>query len=134
MEPTVSSIPAVRVGFIYLRERKVLAVRPYASAEWTVPGGLVPAGESEESVLHREVHAQLNVALQEKSAMPFARLEVPAVEPPLTLACYSAVALGDFQPSAHVEEMGYLTSADRPRCAAAEQLLLDDLVAKGLVD
>lgn len=49
------------------------------------------------------------------------------------MTCYRADYIGDVRPDSEIEDVSWLSSTDRPRCAPAAQRVLDAIHARGWI-
>jgi hypothetical protein len=52
----------------------------------------------------------------------------------LKITCYKADYLGEIKPDSEIEEAVWITSKDKEKCSVLLKHLLEDLVAKNLID
>lgn len=137
MEP--QALPDIdKLAWLQVVDRRVLAARTRGRPRAYLPGGKREAGESDAAALVREVREELGVELDPASIRFAARFRAPADGQPqgvhVSLTCYRATAIGKPAPCAEIEELVWLTQADRPHCSAAGRLALDWLAQRGEID
>ncbi|PSK99660.1 ADP-ribose pyrophosphatase YjhB (NUDIX family) [Murinocardiopsis flavida] len=130
--------PAIdAIAWVHVRDGSLLCVRTRGVDLFYLPGGKREPGESDESAVAREVSEEVGVALRAGTIRPFAVVDEAAHNYPegtrVRLSCYTADHEGDPVPANEIEEMAWLGSADRDRCAPAVQRILDALHLRGEV-
>lgn len=127
-----------KLAYIYLKDRKVLETRSRGKDTWYIPGGKREAGESDLEALVREIKEELNVDLLPDTVRPYGVFEAQAHGKPegtvVRMTCYMADFSGEFVPSAEVEELAYFVHADKVKTSPVDNLILDDLKQKNLID
>lgn len=126
-----------KLAFIYLRDRKILSTRSIGKDVWYIPGGKREAGESDVQALTREVQEELSVDLLPQSIKKYGVFEAQAHGKPegsiVRMTCYTADFSGDAQAANEVEEIRFLTYADKFSTSPVDHLIFDDLKSKGLL-
>jgi 8-oxo-dGTP pyrophosphatase MutT (NUDIX family) len=102
-----------------------------------LPGGKREPGESDVETLVREVREELTVAIAVGSATHAGVFEAQAhghaSGVTVRMTCYTADYDGTPAPSNEIEELAWLTYADRDRVSAVDQIIFDDLHRSGLL-
>ena len=123
------------VAWIHLRDGRVLGTRSRGKELFFVPGGKRHPGESDLDTLVREAKEELTVALTRATARHFGTYEAAAAPgaplPRVRMACYTAEFVGELTPSAEIEELTWLSYADRDRTPPVDRLVFDELLARG---
>lgn len=126
-----------KLAWIRLENGKILTARSRNRDLYYIPGGKREAGELDQQALLREIKEELTVDLISESVQLAGEFEAPAHGQPagtlVRLRCYSADYLGDLQPSAEIEEMRWLSYADRSCVSEVAQLVFDSLHRRGLL-
>ncbi|MEB3230857.1 MAG: NUDIX domain-containing protein [Leptolyngbyaceae bacterium] len=126
------------IALIHIRHRSLLCVRTAGKDAFYLPGGKREPGESDQETLVREVWEELGVALQAETIRWFQTYTAAAhgygATTQVKMACYCAEFRGEIQPCGEIEEMAWLQSEGRDRCAPVNQVVLDDLLYRGLID
>jgi putative hydrolases of HD superfamily len=115
-----------KLAWIHIVDGRLLAARSRGKDAWFVPGGKREPGESDEQALVREVREELTVTLH--SLRPAGVYEAPAHAQPdaiVRMTCFTAAFAGSLSPAAEIEEIAWLTHADRERMSAATRLVFD---------
>jgi uncharacterized protein (TIGR00730 family) len=128
------------LAWVCVREGRMLATRTRGKSMFCAPGGKRQAGESDAQALSREIAEELGVALQAETMALVDVVQAPAHGEPagtmVRMTCYAAEPVGDIagiRGKAEVDEVAWLTSGDRGRCAPAAARLLERLQEKGLL-
>jgi 8-oxo-dGTP diphosphatase len=126
-------------AWVLVRDRRVLVVRPRDIDAFYLPGGKPEPGETYAEAAAREVREEVGVALDPADLTLFREIVAPAHNRPpgteVQLICFiGGLPDGTPEPAAEIAELAWFTSVDRPRCAPAIRLLVDELLTEGLVD
>lgn len=126
-------------AWVWVRDRRVLVVRPRDIDAFYLPGGKPEPGETYAEAAAREVLEEVGVVVDAAELTLFSEILAPAHNrPPGTAVRLISFTGGradrEPRPAAEIAELAWFTSADRPRCAPAIRLLVDELVTAGLVD
>ncbi len=126
------------VGWILIKNRKLLVVKTHGRDRWYVPGGKFEPGESSTQALIREIHEELTVNLEPATIKLYGVFEAQAhgrSEGVLVRKeCYTALYRGILKPHAEIEHYDFIAYDQRPFVAPAARLILDDLKQKNLID
>ncbi len=129
----------VAVGYVYIRDKKLLLVRSHNKHAFYLPGGKPVSGETDNETLARELREELSVDLTPLSVQPFQVFEAPAYGEPaginVILRCYMGFHAGSMKPSSEIEEIGFFSSGEYNRMsetAPAVILLFRELKKRGL--
>ena len=121
------------VGWIHIREARLLAVRTNGRDRFYLPGGKPEAAETFEAALTREVHEELGIVVE---GLRF-EFTVTALahghddETSLVMHCFRADARGEPRPDREIAEVTWLGLEDREVAAPAVQIVLDRLASMG---
>jgi len=122
-----------KLAWIHIKDGRMLAARSRGKDAWFLPGGKRESGESDEQALVREVREELTVALHDMrpagifEAQAHGRDEGVMVR----MTCFTADYTGTLRPAAEIEEMAWLTYADRDRVSLVGQQVMDWLKSRG---
>ncbi|UOQ52031.1 NUDIX hydrolase [Hymenobacter cellulosivorans] len=126
-----------KLAWIRVENGKILTARSRNRDIYYIPGGKREAGETDEQALRREISEELTVDLIPESVQLLGEFEAPAHGQPagtlVRLRCYSAEYAGVLHPSAEIEEMQWLSYADRHRVSEVARLVFDFLHQRGLL-
>ena len=126
-----------KVAFVHCREGRVLSSRSRGRSLFYLPGGKREAGESDLQTLRRELDEELGIALEE-STIRFvgvfqAQADSHAAGTTVKMTCYDAEYVGEPTPNSEIEEVAWLSYADRDRSSPVDRLIFDHLSQKGLL-
>jgi uncharacterized protein (TIGR00730 family) len=128
------------VAWVCMRDERVLAARSRGRDVFYLPGGKREAGESDWKTLAREVGEELRLELRPETLSFVGLVEAPAHGhrhgTTVRMICYVADPIGtmeQLQAAAEVEELAWLTHADRASCAPAARAVLEILHARGQI-
>ena len=126
-----------KLAWIHIKDRKLLCARSRGKDTYFVPGGKREPGESDEQALMREVREELSVDLRSETLRPLGIFEAQAHDKPegtmVRLTCFTGDYAGELQPSAEIEEIAWLTHADRERSSLVTQIVFDWLRERNLL-
>jgi 8-oxo-dGTP pyrophosphatase MutT (NUDIX family) len=124
-----------KVAWLRLEDGKVLSTRSRGKDVWYLPGGKREPGETDVETLVREVAEELTVAIDRDSAVHVGTYEAQAhghaTGVVVRMTCYAAEYAGTLTPSSEIDELTWLTYADRDRVSPVDQLIFDDLHRTG---
>jgi 8-oxo-dGTP pyrophosphatase MutT (NUDIX family) len=118
--------PIDKIAWIRLGDGKILSTRSRGKEVYYIPGGKREPGETDVEALVREIREELDVAIAPDSATHAGTFRAQAhghatgVE--VRMTCYTADCQGTLTPSSEVEELIWLTYADRDRVSPVGQL------------
>ena len=118
-----------KLASIHIEDGRVLGARSRGKDVYFIPGGKREAGESDEEALVREVREELSVTLDASSLRPLGVFEAQAHGQAegvvVRMTCFTGAYAGELKPSAEIEEVAWLTRADRPRVSLVTQVIFD---------
>jgi 8-oxo-dGTP pyrophosphatase MutT (NUDIX family) len=124
MPPSLATLTSV--GWLHVRDGRLLAVRTRGRDRFYLPGGKPEPGETDEQALVREVREELGLELADPR--PAFTVQAPAhglaAETELTLHCFTADTLGEPRPAAEIEELAWLRIPVDVRAAPAVHAVL----------
>ncbi|GAA1654016.1 NUDIX hydrolase [Actinoplanes couchii] len=124
-----------KIAWIHLVDGRVLSTRSKGKDAYYFPGGKREAGESDLETLVREVREELDVVIDPGSAELFgvftAQAHGHAAGRQVRMTCYTAAYTGELRASSEIEEIAWLTYADRDRVSPVDQLIFDRLWPAG---
>ena len=127
-----------KLAFIELRRRKVLETKSKGKDTWYIPGGKRELGETDEQALIREIKEELSVDIDPDTMVHYGTFEAQAHDKPegtlIRMTCYTAQYRGELQPSAEVEMFDWFDYSKKALTSPVDNLIFDDLKAKGLID
>ncbi|MBO9202868.1 MULTISPECIES: NUDIX hydrolase [Niastella] len=126
-----------KLAWIAIDNKMVLSTRSFGKDKFYIPGGKREAGETDEQALLREIKEELNVDLDKTSLKPFGIFEAQAhghAEGVIVkMTCYTASYTGQLSCQSEIEEMAWLTYADKDRISHVDKLIFDYLKANELI-
>ncbi|GAA3260095.1 NUDIX hydrolase [Nonomuraea helvata] len=124
-----------KIAWIHLEDGKILSTRSHGKDVYYLPGGKREPGESDLDTLVREIDEELSVAIVPATAAHLGTYQAQAHGHPVgvvvQMACYTADHLGTPTPSNEIEEIVWLTYADRHRVSDVDQIVFDELHQTG---
>jgi 8-oxo-dGTP diphosphatase len=124
-----------KIAWIRLEAGKILSTCSRGKDVYYIPGGKREPGETDIQTLVREINEELTVAIAPASATHAGTFEAQAhghaAGIAVRMTCYTADYQGTLTPSSEVEELIWLTYADRDRVPPVDQLIFDHLHQTG---
>ncbi|MEV6029931.1 NUDIX domain-containing protein [Nonomuraea sp. NPDC052116] len=124
-----------KIAWIHLADGKILSTRSRGKTVYYLPGGKREPGESDLDTLVREIDEELSVAIVPATAVHLGTYQAQADSHAegviVKMTCYTADHEGTPTPSSEIEEVVWLTYADRDRVAPVDQIIFDDLHQDG---
>ncbi|GLK16391.1 NUDIX domain-containing protein [Herbiconiux flava] len=133
------TLPTIRVAALALiRERRLLMVTARARDVLYLPGGKIDPGESAAEAAAREAHEEVDVTVDPDALEPLFTVTVQAHGEPVgrlvEMQLFAGSTPDDPRPSAEVDAVHWVTTADSGRCPPAGAETLARLAALGLID
>ena len=126
-----------KYGLAVVREKQLLVVREYNTANYLLPGGRPKEGESAEETLAREIKEELGVGVKRNSLKYYGAFEDAAANEPHTIiqiSVYLGEITGNPTPSAEIEEVAWIRSQHNLTLAPSiRNKILPALVKDGIV-
>jgi 8-oxo-dGTP diphosphatase len=120
-----------KIAWIRLEDGAILSSRSRGKDVYYLPGGKREPGEGDVDTLVREVREELSVTIVPDSAEYVGTFSARAHGHPdgtlVRMTCYSADFQGDLRPDSEIEEIAWLTHADRHRVSPVDQIIFDHL-------
>ena len=120
-----------KVAWLELAGGRILSTRSRGKDVYYLPGGKRESGESDVQTLVREISEELAVDNVADSAVHVGTYEASAHGHPdgvtVRMTCYSADHVGTPTASSEIEEVRWLSYADRDRVSAVDQIIFDEL-------
>ena len=120
-----------KIAWIRLEDGAILSSRSRGKDVYYLPGGKREPGESDLDTLVREIREELSVAIVPDSTEHVGTFHAQAhghsEGTTVRMTCYSADYRGVLQPDNEIEEIVWLTYADRHRVAPVDQIIFDHL-------
>jgi 8-oxo-dGTP diphosphatase len=133
----VSAIHIDKLAWIHLVDGRLLAARSRNKDVYFIPGGKREEGESDVDALSREIREELSVELQPDTIRLLGVFEAQAHGRDegvmVRMTCYTGEYHGKLQPAAEIEEIAWLSYADRDQLSLVAQIIADSLNEQGLL-
>lgn len=126
-----------KLAWLELKGGKVLSTRSRGKDTYYIPGGKREAGESDKQALVREIQEELTITLLEPTIAYVGTFQTQAHGHPagveVKMQCYRAAYEGSIKAASEIEEVVWLTYADRARVSPVDKIIFDWLKAEGLL-
>ncbi|WP_018215633.1 NUDIX hydrolase [Salinispora vitiensis] len=120
-----------KIAWIHLENGTILSSRSRGKDVYYIPGGKREPGEGDLDTLVREIQEELSVTITPDTATHVGTFRAQAHGHPdgitVQMTCYTAGYQGLLQPSSEIEEIVWLTHADRHRVSPVDQIIFDHL-------
>ncbi|MEU5876777.1 NUDIX domain-containing protein [Spirillospora sp. NPDC047279] len=124
-----------KVAWVRLEGGRILSTRSRGKDTYYLPGGKREPGETDLQTLLREIAEELTVAVRPETAELLGVYEAQAHGQGkgvrVRMTCYTGDYDGTLAPSSEIEEVVWLSFADRHRVSPVDQIIFDDLQAAG---
>lgn len=122
-----------KLAWVHVVNGRILSARSRGKATYYLPGGKREPGETDIDALLREVEEELSVRLKPETVSHLGTFEAQAHDKPegvrVKMTCYVGDYEGTLSPASEIEELAWLSYADRERVSAVSQLIFDKLRA-----
>lgn len=126
-----------KLAFIDIKNKKVLSTLSKRKDTWYIPGGKRDGNETDHQALTREVKEELSVNLVPDSIKHYGTFEAQAHGKPegtlVRITCYTAKFVGELKAASEVCEYRYVDYTWKSKSSPVDQLIFDDLYAKGII-
>lgn len=125
-----------KLGWIVIKDNKVLMARSIGKDIFYIPGGKREKGESDNLALSREVLEEISIVLEHGSEEFFGEFEAPADRMQNTVVrvrAYFSNYSGELRPSREIEELKWVSYEEKNLCSKVTQCLLDALFKSGKI-
>ncbi|MCR8644603.1 NUDIX domain-containing protein [Paenibacillus sp. N1-5-1-14] len=120
-----------KIAWIHIENGRVLGARSKGKSSFYIPGGKRDPGETDQETLIREIQEELSVQIKPDTIVHFgtfvATADGKAAGTQVQMTCYYADYEGELCPASEIEELAWLTHADRDQVSPATQMILDHL-------
>lgn len=127
-----------KLALIHLKDKKLLCARSKGVQLFYFVGGKREPGETDSQALTREIREELGVGIIPETIKFVGASEAQADRKPegvmVKLTCYSAKFTGKPKPKSEIEEIAYLSYAEKQKVAKAGWQMMDKLKEDGLLD
>lgn len=124
-----------KIAWIEIRNQKILSTRSRGKEVYYLPGGKREAGETDAETLIREIEEELSIVLIPASLAYVGTFQAQAhghaaaIE--VKMQCYTARYTGELKAASEIEEIVWLTYADRDKVSPIDQIIFDWLKEQG---
>lgn len=126
-----------KLAWVCIKDKHLLTARSTGKDIFYIPGGKREQGESDAAALIREIKEELLVDLSPATIEYVETFKTQAHDKPagttVKVSCYRAEFNGKLQANAEIAEIRWLSFADKEKCSAATQNIMEWLKAKGLI-
>lgn len=126
-----------KLAWIEIKDKKILSTRSFGKDKYYIPGGKREGNETDLEALTREIKEELSVDLDTNSLQFIGIFEAHAHGHEATVSvkmtCYSAKYKGALKANAEIEEIIWLTTADKDYISEVDQLIFDFLQQNDLI-
>jgi 8-oxo-dGTP pyrophosphatase MutT (NUDIX family) len=126
-----------KLAWVRIQNGAVLTARSRNRDRYYLPGGKREAGETDHEALIREIREELRVELLPATLQPVGEFVAQAHGQTngttVRMRCFSGDYSGELAPAAEIEEIAWLTYADRDKVSEVTAHIFDFLYAKGLL-
>jgi len=127
-----------KLGWIYIKDKKLLGTRSKKKDVYYIPGGKRKEGEADKEALIREIKEELDIELIPESLEFVNKFKAQAHGKPegvtLQITCYSGNFKGEIKPRSEIEELIWLNYKDKEGATPMMQLILDWLKKRDLIN
>jgi 8-oxo-dGTP diphosphatase len=124
-----------KIAFIKVENGKILSTRSKGRIKFYIPGGKRENNETDEETLIREIREELNVSIISATINYFGTFKAQADSHKagviVKMTCYTADFEGNLEPCSEIEEIKWLSYADREEVSAVDKIIFDFLKKKG---
>ena len=127
-----------KIAWIEIQDKKILSTRTFGKDKYYIPGGKRELNETDAQALVREIKEELSVDLDQNNLEFIGVFEAHAhghdASTTVKMTCYSAKYSGTLKVNSEIEEMIWLTSADKDKISPVDQIIFDFLHQNDLLD
>lgn len=126
-----------KLALLEITDDKLLFSLRHGLDTWYIPGGKRENDESDKAALVREVKEELSIDILPETVKYFGTFEAQAHNKPLgivvRMTCYTAQFKGELKPANEIERITYFSYHDTFKRGPVDDVIIDDLFAKGLI-
>jgi putative hydrolase of the HAD superfamily len=125
-----------KLGWLCLKQGKLLAVRSKGQDKFYIPGGKREPGESDLEALAREIKEEVSVDLDLSTVKFIQTFEAAAHGKPdviVQISLYQANFQGELAANQEIEELAWLDYENKNQCSEILKNIMDFLVSQGLL-
>ena len=124
-----------KIAYIQLENGKILSTRSKGKTKYYIPGGKRENDETDEETLIREIREELNVSIISSTINYFGTFKAQADSHNagiiVKMTCYTAEFEGNLEPCNEIEEIKWLSYADRENVSEVDKIIFDFLKETG---
>lgn len=126
-----------KIAWIEIQNNKILSTRSKGRLKYYIPGGKREQNETDLQTLTREIKEELDIDLIADTVAFVgvfqAQADSHAEGIEVKMTCYSCKYTGTVKPSSEIEEVIWLTYADRPKVSPVDMQIFDWLQEQKLL-
>lgn len=130
-----SSTEIDKIAYVRVENGKILSTRSKGRKKYYVPGGKREGNETDEETLIREIREELNVSIISATIKYLGTFTAQADSHSagiiVKMTCYIAEFEGGLEPCSEIEEIKWLSYADREQVSEVDKLIFDFLKETG---
>jgi len=127
-----------KLGLVLVENRSTLVTRSKGKDVWYTPGGKREAGETDKEALIREIKEELTVDIMPETIEYFDTFKAQAHGKPdgtmVQITCYTARYQGVLKAGMEIAELAWFKTKDKQKASITEQMIIDCLFNKDLID
>ncbi|WP_207434637.1 NUDIX hydrolase [Sabulibacter ruber] len=127
-----------KLAWIQLKDGQILSTRTKGRSKFYIPGGKREATENDFAALSREIKEELSVDLVEDTVNYFGTFQAQADNHPegieVKMTCYTGSYKGTIQAANEIEEVAWLSYADKEKVSPVDKIIFDWLKQEQLLN
>jgi 8-oxo-dGTP diphosphatase len=124
-----------KIAYIQIEKGRILSTRSKGKIIYYIPGGKRENKETDEETLIREINEELNVSIISSTINYVGTFKAQADSHNagiiVKMTCYTAEFVGSLKPCSEIEEIKWLSYADRQFVSEVDKIIFDFLKEKG---
>lgn len=124
-----------KIAYIRVENGKILSTKSKGHSKYYIPGGKRENNETDDETLIREIREELNISIIPISINYFGTFKAQAdshnVGIIVKMTCYTAEFEGNLEPCSEIEEIKWLSYADRENVSEVDKIIFDFLKETG---
>ncbi|MEM6763648.1 MAG: NUDIX domain-containing protein [Bacteroidota bacterium] len=126
-----------KLAWIHIVDNKILTTRSKGKGVYYIPGGKRDPGENDPEALIREIQEELSVSLHPQSIRYMGTFKAQAdghkQEVEVKMTCYLAAYRGNLTAASEIEEMRWLSYAEKGLTSQVDHMIFDWLKDQDLL-
>lgn len=132
----MTNLPEIdKIAYIRVENGKILSTKSKGKTKYYIPGGKRENNETDEETLIREIREELNVSIIPSTINYFGTFKAQADNHKagiiVKMTCYTAEFEGNLEPCSEIEEIKWLSYAERKQVSEVDKIIFDFLKEKG---